>query len=79
MYWLYRFTCEIRSKNISMQLLLYLYCIFSYLYSIIFYWCELYCNFLQGYLKPRINELPLKKQELPYCRIFGCQIFQENN
>ena len=28
-----------------------------YFSSIMFYWHELNCRFLQGYLKPRINEL----------------------
>ena len=30
-------------------------------YSITFYWRELDCKLLQGYLKPTINKLPKKK------------------
>ena len=44
------------------------------------YWRELYCKFLQGYLKPRLNKLPkekkiinffnLKKKYVPFNKTF---------
>ena len=30
----------------------------------LFYWRELDCKSLQGYLKPRLNKLPKKKKNL---------------
>ena len=49
---------KIYSKNISLQLLLY---IELYLCSRIFYWRELGCKLLQDYLKAGINKRSKKK------------------
>ena len=52
--------CKIFKKHLIVYLALFIWHIVFYNYYY-YYWRELNCKFLQGYLKPRLNKLPKKK------------------
>ena len=54
--------CKICKKHLIVYLaLLYMVYFFLNIFIYFFYWHELDCKFLKGYLKSRLNKLPKKK------------------